>query len=217
MIVELCGLPGSGKSTLAAAVSEKAGNVKDRRELLRPYRYLRHLSKVKKLSETYCLLSKNEKELLGFAREYESCDGRYACLLLHLYRAIKLHKKGAAYLLEEGPLQYLTSIAYDSALVETEALKRAVSIMTQHEKAVIVCECPVDVIIDRIAGREKRGDRYNIDDKDKLTELLRIKKENIDFLIKRFDGSVYYLDMTEPIAGNADRVLDILRQEGIIL
>lgn len=215
MIVELCGLPGAGKSTLADDISKRI-MVKNRTSLLQLDHTLKYKWKVIKFTGRDSVLTEDEKNLYRFSREYTNYDSKYIYRLLNIYRAIKKHNKNDIFLLEEGPIQYLSSIAYDTNLVEAASLNQAINIMTAHESVVIVCECPMDIIVNRIQDRKKKGDRYNFDDTIKMKELLQFKKENINFLLKHYYGSIYYLDMTKPISENLNRLMQILREENAI-
>lgn len=215
MIVELCGLPGTGKSTLADDISKKIG-VKNRTSLLQLDHMLNFKWKVVKHSSKDWILTEEEKKLYRLSCEYTNHDSLYIYRLLNIYRSIKKHNIKDVYILEEGPIQYLSSIAYDTNLVETALLNQAVNIMTKHERVVILCECPMDIIVSRIRNRHKKSDRYNFDDTAKMKKLLQLKKENIAFLLKHYNGSVYYLDMTKLVSDNLNRLIQILREEKVI-
>lgn len=215
MIVELCGLPGTGKSTLADDINKRIG-LKNRTSLLQLDHMLSFKWKVIKYSNKDWILTKEEKRLYRFACEYTNCDSLYIYRLLNIYRAIKKHNKNDVYLLEEGPIQYLSSIAYDINLVETDLLNQAVNTMTEQERVVILCECPMDIIVSRIRNRHKKSDRYYFDDTVKMKKLLQLKKENINFLLKHYNGSVYYLDMTKSVSDNLNRIIQILQKEKVI-
>jgi hypothetical protein len=215
MIIEFCGFPGAGKSTLVDEIENRIA-AKDRKELLKLDHKLKYFWRVIRFSKKDWLLNRDEKFLYRFSVRYPDCDLLFVYRLLKLYRSMQMHKQEEIYLLDEGPIQYLTSIAYESEFEDTASLKQAANMMLRSEKIVFFCECPLDIVVERIRQRDRKNDRYNIADESRLRELLAVKISNIRFLLKYYEGPVYYLDMEAPLSVNVEKVMQVLKEEKII-
>lgn len=186
MIVELCGVPGAGKSTLLNKLISKNQSVKvytredvyDRRKIERTIRYF--IAKFIGVGPDIKLY----KIIKTLSQQYPSCTERYEKRLFGLIIVLKC-SRDKLIILEEGLIQYVSSIAYEEELSINEAFNDMMSIIRTFEKYKIVfCDLDTEECIARIKKRNKEGDRYNLEDYTRITKLLELKKGNIKRVIE---------------------------------
>ena len=97
-----------------------------------------------------------------------------------MYIAFQTAKKNDIYFLDEGAIQYITSVCYDSHIVLNDSLKQIIHLFYKRNKA-IVCFLSVDIqtSIERIKKRDFSYDRYNLADIEIMRSLLKLKEANL--------------------------------------
>ena len=205
VIIELTGLPGCGKTTLINSVlndPKYSGRIITRDGLfsekvpgtwIRKY-FIAFCASVL-LCKSYFRSDMNNKKLY-FKR----------LLQLMIYMDYKVRKtKDSIFILDEGIVQYVSSLAYDKEIEFDSGLKKLVRrFIKKYDPTVIDCHISVDTAYDRIMGRGKTNDRYYLDDKDEVKRLLKIKRDNIDMIIKEFIGQVKTVDLMDKSADAAE-------------
>ena len=143
--------------------------------------------------------------LLDFIKDYPNSSKIFRSKLLRLNYALNNSSKNLI-LLDEGPIQYLTSIPFNERIIENEHLENAVSVLCKNEKLVFYCNCPVDLSVERLVKKKKEGytdnGRYDIEDAEELRKLLLIKEGNIRAVLKHYPGTIIELDMSQPVDFN---------------
>ncbi len=88
---------------------------------------------------------------------------------------------------EEGPAQYVTSIAHDILLTESAEplMKEMNEVIYSHETLMIHVTAEMDELIRRIRHRERKTDRFLLENDSKIQKLLEIKEQNIEFVLER--------------------------------
>lgn len=190
MIIELFGLPGCGKSTLFEELKKKwrAEKVKEpvygREEVLKRNLAIRALDRA-----LFDKCSRGErKELIRTINENARHDSpwerRYVHRLLELTEGIRRmdHKD---LILDEGLIQYITSLAYSSRLIPGEKLEDLIEMVfpKNEEYYIINCRIPVETSMERVRARNRKNDRYDVGDEEIRKKLMSVKKENIDILL----------------------------------
>lgn len=196
-IIELVGLPGVGKTTISKKLSlylENMGyTVYNREDILYPnlinnihYRFICLLLKPKvymmiiKALKIYKLYGKGSNRFLYFEK------------FLYLYERIRwfVYSKAETndktiLILDEGIIQYLSSIPHDSSIASHANEYRISEVKDIYKKTLIVnCFQDFDTVIERILNRGKYNDRFYLSNRDKMRHLLKIKSTNLDIIIK---------------------------------
>ena len=190
MIIELCGLPGCGKSTLSKELlkkwrAEAAGEtVYDREDVLKRNLAFRAVDRalfdkcsVGKRKELIEIIHKN-------ARHDSDWERRYIHRLLELTEGMR-RKSNENIFLDEGLIQYITSLAYSNPLIPGEELECLIERVFPDDTDyyIINCDISVETAIARVKQRNRRNDRYAVDNEKMQKKLMSVKKENIDILL----------------------------------
>ena len=210
-IIEFTGLPGCGKSTVIdMAVTEKEHQYILRDQLLSeviPRKWIKQhiilfcLRVVLTLYSFQCMMPKKRKY-----------SARLENLLKHLYYYKSKHNDKLL-ILEEGIVQYITSFAYDTVLRDDFWMKMLIKHLFRSFDIVVVnCNVPIEESARRIKERNKKGDRYNIDDEFRQKKLLEIKQKNIEYIMQYFNGTTYQMDMSNEPSLNAVALTKILEE-----
>lgn len=191
MIIELCGLPGCGKSTLSKELlriwrGEAEGEtVYDREDVLKKNLALRAMDRV--LFDKWS--GGQRKELIKIiyknAKHDSDWERRYVHRLLELTEGIR-RKCNENIFLDEGLIQYITSLSYVNPLMPGDELECLIERVFPDniDYYVVNCEIPVEIAMKRVKQRNRKNDRYNVDIADMQKELMNVKKENICVLLE---------------------------------
>ena len=211
MIVELCGLPGAGKSTLLNEFITNNLHLKiwtreeiyDGRKIERTIRYL----VAKKLGIGADV--KLYRAIKNFSQQYPSCTERYEKRLFGIIVVLKKSSKKLV-VLEEGLIQYVSSIAYKEELCENNTFEEIMSIIHMFDEyKVVYCDLDIEECISRVKKRNKKGDRYNLEELVQMKELLEIKRHNIKKVIEKMNISetdILKLNTTEKVEFNIKKL-----------
>jgi len=198
MVIEFCGLPGCGKSSLLNGCKPNYNVIYDRRKIFKKVRYQ---SQYFKILPGYLPLKKEYRILLKFIKDYPDSNKVFRSKLLRLNYALN-NSSNHLVLLDEGPVQYLTSIPFDKKIIENDNLENAVSVLCKNEKMVFYCNCPVELSVNRLVHRKKEGytdnGRYDIENAEELRKLLTIKEKNIKAVLQYYRGTIVEIDMNQP-------------------
>lgn len=208
-IIELVGLPGCGKSTIIDYASKRSREkFVQRNELL--YNTGSHNDK-QGIWRRF-----RDKTLLGihyflYGKEQ---DKKYYSRLINLLNSLYCANiSDAVLVLEEGFIQYLSSLSYDHDLYISKTLKCLIKrFFNDFDIIVVSCTVPVYESASRIRKRKKRGDRYYIEDEEQQIKLLTKKQENINTLLAFFPGKTYTMDMTRNPEDNAKLLTEIMEE-----
>ena len=182
IIVELCGLPGAGKSTLIKEYTKHVSNFKiyTRSSLHSKNRILNYSQMKLRLWACKHSLYRYPSSIFDevFA-SFPDASVHAKVRLMDLYKRInKIHLEDGYLILEEGPIQYFTSLSYTKAINETESFNTYWKLYEGYNYYPVYCDCEIDTCIERIRGRKKASAFYDPDDKD-INSLLEIKRHNI--------------------------------------
>lgn len=216
MVVEMCGLPGCGKSTLIEKCFPNPQIVYNRRKIFRDVRIRSQIFKV--IPHSFPM--KNEYIILrDFANEYPNANKVFISKMYRLNYALNV-SKAKLVLLDEGPIQHITSIAFDEEIKNDELLNEAVSVLSKDEVMVFYCRCPIDVTIGRLIERKENGymnnGRYEVNDLSRLRKLLEIKDLNISTVLSRYNGKIIELNMQDSIDKNIEIIKDNIEKTTFI-
>ncbi len=192
-IVELSGLPGCGKSTLLALVKqrfEKEGyQVYTFEEIMKDGPLFRGAFLSFQIQRIKPSIRNNVDRIQRFYSDfpYDKKREYFMRTLLELYARLLVvcgKKAKAVVLLDEGILQYLSSIPYDVLIDEKLLTKDQVrKLISCIDKYVIVdCRVPLEEDIRRLKARNRENDRYCRLDEEQLLRTLNVKQENLDYL-----------------------------------
>ena len=147
MLIEVCGIPGSGNSTLLKMVQKVMwANWNETKDGTPPelidFRSGLIRSKIYNHLTAYhfprLFYRKFERMVLQFASEYPNCEKRYIDRLLNLcYAVLQRETNKVLYVMDEGPVQYMSSIPHSDPLVRSNALKAAAEELLRPVDAVI--------------------------------------------------------------------------------
>lgn len=101
----------------------------------------------------------------------------------------KINKLDYAFF-EEGPTQYISSIAHQKNIKDMNA-KLLIDAVNEsiysHDTIAFYVEADLEDIVSRLVKRGKTNDRYILNDADAMMEQLVVKKDNIEYLIERLN------------------------------
>ena len=220
-IIELYGLPGCGKSTLTHSIlsilqSEYPGIVLRRSdisgkinkywnrplclflclvlELLKPCNYK---------TKTFLL-----KYALSFPfNRYSIIYLLYTVMVINLYR----NNKTQIIVLDEGIIQFLSSIPHDNVIKKVELIERITNSINENpfDALYVECQLDLDTTMYRIKQRDRK-DRFAY--KDSLGELLMIKETNLALISNAIVRNKVIVDMKDSSINNAEIVINKIKQ-----
>lgn len=187
-IIELYGLPGCGKTTLFKNVLRalrcdgyKVENLQEK-----PLRYSRL---ERKMCELALKLDKDSRYLRKSARKiYEKGlpDAKnywVERIIQACYLAKRAEKQGLEIaLFDEGCLQFLTSIAHEDELGESEKsfFKEVYEFLYKGRNTLIInCEIEKEESVRRMKERNRPGERFLFGTDEEILNRMRIKEENL--------------------------------------
>ena len=208
VIIEFCGVPGCGKSTtvdkLKDILLKKSTKVIDRKYLDREY-----LSNNVNINYYLSLLSikqkRNIKNVMMCLEKYS--DNYYYKKAALLLLALNKNKSdNFVCVLDEGFIQYLSSIFFDEEIdKEIDVSDFFEYIKECFDWRIIHCECDVATAGNRIMSRNRTGDRYLNNSPELQVKLLKMKQDNISFLLTKVPGLVTNIDTNSFVE---DKVLE---------
>ena len=153
MIIEMCGLPASGKSYLINKCKFDPKQFGDRKKL---FRMVRYRSQILKIVPDGLPLKEDYNKLRTFYKEYPASSKVFRQKLLRLNYAINCCSSNN-FILDEGPIQYITSIPFDKKIIENQMLRDSIAILCKDEPLLFYCKCPVRLSMERLRGRNMKG------------------------------------------------------------
>ena len=223
MVFELYGCTGCGKTTVTAKtvnmLRAKGYECVDYQEL-----FFNNEKNRRAQVASYLLAALNPRyspltfRIFMTARSL-SCPLRYAFYLATLCQRILKYEKSAdnsIILLEEGIIQFVTSLSHGKAISECEMIGTLLKDIKEYgiKPKSVNCVLPMEDNIRRITGRGLHSRFLDVNSVEKLKNLLTIKRENLDFVSAEF-GPVLTLDMTRPPEENAailyDKILSFVQ------
>lgn len=205
IIIELCGVPGCGKSTL---ISHYQQNMIEKRLLKREDLF--HSSKILRniLIRYEILLYKSfrQKQEVGVFKAlfdvFPDASTHSKVRIEDLYKRIyKLKRQEGVLLLEEGPIQYLSSLSLNDHISIGKEVRDYWSLYNDFEYHVVYCACDNETSIARLQNRNKAAGYYDAK-KDSIDALLNVKRDNIRTIIDALPQKYLELDMKNPVEDN---------------
>lgn len=220
-IIEFNGLPGCGKSTICNEILRKSN--KDKIISLNDVISLNSENRTKNMFNliktliSFKLFSFNIK-VIKFSLRF----GVNYTRLIFAARLIKfngnLHYYSKEYpqkiaILDEGYIQYLTSIPHNREVDITRELKDIVKyVKANHNLTYIHCEVDEEINYFRLSNRSLTASRFDILSKRELVDVLKIKHKNIctirSLMDKKREG--IYVDTSEQIDFNISMIIKSL-------
>lgn len=216
-IIELCGIPGAGKSTLIKNLKQSNPDITflTRDDILCQNKLIRHYNTFFQL--VLCKIGFEWKELkpiYRFISEYPNHEIIFEVRLIDLFRKLrKRRNRNEVILLEEGPIQYLSSIPFDVRLKNSENLYDSVDLLDAEKYIIVDCQCEIDTSITRLKHRSKGSDRYSNKSNEELKQLLEVKRNNLDTIIHISDSVKYTLSMEDEIEVNVYKLRSLLKND----
>lgn len=186
-VIEFSGLPGSGKTTLINCILSNIdnNNIITRKELFNNFNKSSLLDKC--IYSILCIDLDFFILLLYLAIIYNS-DFKFVKKLIGLYLCMIYHQNTSIkdVILDEGFLQFITSIIFDLKLKDNKKLDKFVRLLFRKFNIIeIRCDINIDIAIKRIKERKRNLDRYSYNyDNTELKNLLTTKEYNLNLLLK---------------------------------
>lgn len=220
-IIELFGLPGCGKSTLTRSIlsilqgeypgivlrrSDISGQINkywDRPLCLFLCLVLKLLKPTNYKTKTFLL-----KYALSFPlNRYSIIYLLYTVMVVDLYR----NNKTQIIVLDEGIIQFLSSIPHDNVIKKVELIERITNSINEipFDALYVECQLDLDSTMYRIKQRNKK-DRFAY--KDSLGELLMIKETNLALISNAIARNKVIVDMKDSSINNAEIVINKIKQ-----
>ena len=195
-IIEFAGLPGCGKSTLCGEFIKTFTKT-------RIYTYkdvVRFVSTKRRRIIYGIFVSLNPfrwkylKLLRRLVKNYDNVSIQAVYILMALYdftSLVRLFNRKNLFILDEGFIQNITSVAHLQPMSEDKALTNLISyIKSKKDIVVINCHASENVVISRIRNRG-RADRFNsIKNDEELIRAFKIKQDNISVVAKYFNKRI---------------------------
>ena len=218
--IELVGLPGCGKSTLVKSMMETLSKdekvvVLNRKSFSSIINFMwKNRWSIPFIAVYKLLFSchlKLKMSLIRYIYQYDvnSLSIIYAIYIVDIYSFVKKNNyKNMIILLDEGIIQFLSSIAHNIKIENnSDMLGLYSSLRDLTENSVYVrCNIPLDIAVQRIKIRN-RNDRFAYSDT--LTGLLKVKQDNINYLLEicTSKSCIVELDMTKSTEYNKETIL----------
>ncbi len=179
-IIELCGLPGSGKSTLVSSYIRAFRNqsIGTRSDIYNTSKLIMYCN-ISLGSILYRHNIRNYPNDLfrDFCKDYPMANPVSCVRIIDLHHRItKNYKSNQILLLDEGPLQYFSSLAYPFSLNNLSLAENYLALYG-NDHYFIDCSATIDICIQRIRTRVKGG-WSDISDTSTL-ELALVNKQRI--------------------------------------
>lgn len=218
-IIEFNGLPGTGKTTIANNLIRSLEN--------KGYICIRKYGQGSLLSFCYrCLRFPSCLRLLYLLIKFQrtlstrASNWRIALLVIHFYQTYLLfeRRKGEAfYIVDQGIIQGIISMAHTNEISNVDLLKSIVSIISRNILFWRMdCITNEDISFDRIRSRTPAGSRLEQFDDNDLHEALRIQSINFDIVRKVFSSQetkrVIELNTEDSIEMNVIRILKLINE-----
>lgn len=212
ILVEFCGAPGTGKSTVAGRLVEEL-----RKENISV------LTRNDILSEESGSAGKLRDLLMSIIKHpalslytYSTCleygakvsNFRYASRLLKLVFLLEKAMAKNEYricVLDEGIVQYITSIPHDKTIKDTGAVRKLIHKLQLlfSETRFVFCDLDKETIYNRLINRESSGARIAALSPEQKKKLIDVRVKNMDYIRTGLNGSrVYTVDMSQ----SSDRI-----------
>lgn len=185
MIVELIGLPGCGKTTVQSGILENRAYDKYhfltrdeivKKSIIHSWKWtlkIMHFDpRMWKLIKSVNVLKKQ----LPYAEGRQIWINRFLVMSWAILRNSK-----EDLLLDEGIIQYVSSILHEDSALEYEKVQAVMDCFRrQIDMGYIYIDTDETICLQRIRERNRSNDRYNkIEDDEKLLQMLQFKKKNI--------------------------------------
>ena len=218
--IELVGLPGCGKSTLVKSIMETLS--KDKKLVVlnrKSFSSIINFMWKNRWSIPFIALYKLlfschlklKMSLIRYMSRYEvnSLSVIYAIYIIDIYSFVKKNNhKNIIILLDEGIIQFLSSIAHNIKIENNSDMLGLYSCLRDLiENSVYVrCNIPLDMVVQRIKIRN-RNDRFACSNT--LTDLLKVKQDNINYLVEILTSKscIVEIDMMKSIEYNKETLL----------
>jgi len=106
----------------------------------------------------------------------------------------------AIVILDEGFIQHIASLTLDNRINDNDHLDALIShLLSRFDTSIIYSYTEIDINISRIKERNRKGDRFNLDNECEIREKLLIMQHNIDLIYRLFKGKKCNMDMSLPV------------------
>ena len=224
-VIEFVGVPGCGKSTITKHVVDKLKclykddiivrsdisvhiNIMWKQRWTIPFFFIYHtiISKAG---------LKTKYNLLRFICQYSinSFSIIYATYILLFIDAVKkAQNHNMIILLDEGIIQFLTSIPHEYTIIEGNVTDRILNSINELLNASCIIKCTIrdEIAINRIRTRGK-VDRFQYNEN--LKKLLAVKGSNITYILSRISCRIININMEETIEHNTEVVINEILQK----
>lgn len=222
-IVEFNGLPGVGKSTLSdrfiKQLLKKNILIADLKDVVfknQKNSFENYLYIIKKICSLKSI--KFNIAVLRFTKDYKLSKQNvvYALRLIKLYNKLIdiIDEDEFDYIvLDEGILQYVTSIPHDNLIEKNKNFYNVCNIIKKNFKDFLYIDCYLkkDELFSRIRKRNNTINRFDTLPEDQLENILIVKQKNINILREclNYPNNIY-IDMELNIEENVNKLLKYL-------
>lgn len=193
IIIELLGTPGSGKSTLCGKIkselTESGYKVEYEAPVFSEAFSYKVMNRIRLFIYRYFVATEKMRKGLDLMKPYTGeIFGRYwTRRILETYgKAASAERRGAdVYLLDEGCMQYITSVYHDKKIdsLGIELAKVLCSEFYKDRALFIDCHIDIDENYRRLLARGRSQDRFLQGNDSSIKALLLQKRENLDEVI----------------------------------
>jgi thymidylate kinase len=214
--VEMCGSPGSGKSTLVERIVKE---LKFAGKTVLTEKDLHIKSKLLSLINKLVLLIspkdfKLKKELIKYWLQFgfRLHSFRYLIRILEVKQYIYSRKKLDFLVLDEGIVQHLTSIGHGNKINISYSLINHLKNSIYNDNSILIkCDLSINLIKERLIKRQKANDRFIKSDDLKMTNIIKLKIENIDYILELMNLDYVFLIETTNLTDAIEQSMNLFK------
>ncbi len=190
MRIEICGIPGSGKSYVCSSLKNQFAVYNDpsKKKLVKKIIY-----KLIEKNTFFLHFVDNGSLIIDFIKDYPRCNKSYVRRLAMCFDESYLEYQ-QDYILDEGVIQNITSIAHDQLIIPNKVLTELVKRYAQKIDKFVYFKSEPEFVLPRIKRRNRKNDRFMVGSDDDILKLLSVKKKNLETVLAIYPEKVIVID-----------------------